>query len=122
MTCRRCPHHVRHGKLVGESQTITFADHCGLLLKQRQEVDPNARKVRGRGRPATEIVKRKVLPEGASTVCQHFPFIEDFDYFRCGIYQATFDSKGLKNDVVPTKDFQYSEHLAGVAVTDMELL
>lgn len=122
MACKRCPHHVRHGKVGDDGKSIEFTDHCGLRLKQAQELDPTGRKGRGRGRPAAEVVKRKPLPPGATTICVHFPFLPPFDYFHCKVYQETFESKGLRNGVVPTKDFQYSERLAGIAVTDMELL
>ena len=122
MACKRCPHHVRHGKSSVDGKSIEFSDHCGLRLKQAQEMETGGKKVRGRGRPAAEVVKRKPLPDGATTDCIHVPFDDNLDYFHCAVYQDTFDTKGLKNGVVPTKDFQYSERLAGIAVTDMELL
>lgn len=122
MACKRCPHHVRHGKLADDGKSILFSDLCGLKMKQMQEFEPAVKKVRGRGRPTTEVVKRKPLPNGITADCVHFPFPSQFDYFHCEVYQDTFESKGLKNGVVPTKDFQYSERLAGMSVTDMELL
>lgn len=122
MSCIRCPHHVRHGKLGEDGKTIVFRDHCGLRLKQTQDPEAMIKKTKGRGRAPTPVVKRKVLPQDANTDCVHFPFPDQFDYFHCAVYQETFDSRGIKNGVVPTKDFQYSEQLAGLAVTDMELL
>ena len=125
MTCnKRCPHHVHHGKVGDDGKTIRFSELCGLKMKQMQELDPPPRKGRGRGRPAAEPpVNRKLVPKpGDDPGCIHHPFSSQFDYFRCRVYEETFESNGLKNDVVPTKDFQYSERLAGQAVTDMELL
>ena len=121
MNCRRCPHHVRHGQLSDDGETITFKDICGLRHKQLVEPDLGPKKGRGRGRGPSEI-KRCPLPQGASLDCVHFPFNDTFDYFGCRIYQENFATQGIKNGVQPTKDFQYSERLAGVAVTDMELL
>ena len=122
MTCKRCPHHVRHGKIEADGKTIAFTELCGLKMKQMQDNECTGKKVRGRGRPTAEVVKRKPLPNGITSDCIHHPFPEQFDYFHCEVYQDTFESKGMKNGVVPTKDFQYSERLAGLAVTDMELL
>ena len=124
MTCKRCPHHVRHGKVGEDGKTISFSELCGLKIKQMQEQDPPPKKNRGRGRPAAELpVKRKILTQvGEDSNCIHHPFESQFDYFHCCVYVETFETKGMKNGVVPTKDFQYSERLAGVAVTDMELL
>lgn len=122
MSCRRCPHHVRHGQVAKDQQSIIFKDICGLRHKQAVDPECALKKTRGRGRTTTTEVKRKPLPNGATLECLHFPFEETFDYFCCEIYQENFATQGLKNGVLPTKDFQYSEHLAGLAVTDMELL
>lgn len=93
MACRRCPHHIRHGQ-VSEKQEITFQDRCALAMKAGKQED-----------------------------CLHYPFGRSFHYMNCSVYQATFKSAGVKNDVVPTKDFQYSEALAGGgSLTDMDLL
>ena len=54
--------------------------------------------------------------------CLHFPFPKIFDYIECKIYQETFKSSARKNDVIPTKDIQYSDVLSGSSITDMELL
>mgnify|MGYP000754820391 CR=1 FL=1 len=39
MSCRRCPHHVRHG-FAGDEGEIMFSDFCGLKIK-KQERDSN---------------------------------------------------------------------------------
>ena len=52
----------------------------------------------------------------------HFPFVEAFDYYHCEVYIEIFASKGIKNGVLPTKDFQYSKNFANISLTDMELL
>ncbi len=121
MSCNRCPHHVRHGQYNSKEQTIEFRNICGLRHKQAIDPETVQKKGRGRGRQTTEI-KRKPLPYGASLECLHYPFLTTFDYFACDIYQENFATQGLKNGVLPTKDFQFSEHLAGISVTDMELL
>lgn len=122
MSCRRCPHHVRHGQLGKDQSTFTFREICGL--RHKQSVDPECamKKTRGRGRVTNSEIKRKPLPLGATIDCSHYPFDESFDYFSCAIYQENFATQGMKNGVLPTKDFQFSEHLTGLAVTDMELL
>ncbi|MCB9228795.1 MAG: hypothetical protein H6618_04210 [Deltaproteobacteria bacterium] len=124
MTCKRCPHHVRHGKVGKDGKTIVFADLCGLKVKQKQDLEPLPKKGRGRGRPAAEPPPRKRPTQNVDEApdCIHYPFSSHFDYFHCQVYIETFESKGLRNGVLPTKDFQYSEHIAGIAVTDMELL
>lgn len=122
MSCRRCPHHVRHGQLGEDGRSMVFKDLCGLRVKQGQDHDAPIRKNRGRGRPPADNVKRKPLPPGASMECKHYPFAESFDYMLCPTYQEIFETKGLRNGAVPTKDFQFSETLSNVQVTDMELL
>jgi hypothetical protein len=54
--------------------------------------------------------------------CIHYPFPKVFDYLACEIYRSTFKGAAARNDVVPTKDFEYSESLASASITDMELL
>lgn len=122
MNCKRCPHHVRHGKVAEDRTTIAYTDLCGLKVKQLQDHEPQAKKTRGRGRPVAEVSKKKTMTSEDNTDCIHHPFPSEFDYFICKVYQETFESKGFKNGVIPTKDFQYSERLAGISVTDMELL
>ena len=122
MTCKRCPHHVKHGQIASDGKSMVFKDLCGLRLKQTMDPETTAKKTRSRGRPPAEIVPRKPLPPGQTTDCINFPFDEQFDYFTCTTYQEIFASKGIKNGAVPTRDFQYSEKMTGIPVTDMELL
>ncbi|MDB2447414.1 hypothetical protein N9W79_02180 [bacterium] len=123
MSCSRCPHHVRHGKFDKEEQTIVFSDLCGLLIKRTQDPEAIKPKVRGRGRPASQEGRLPRLPEGTSLECSQAPFPEsDFDYFMCPTYQDNFKSSGSKHNVVPTKDFQYSERLSSNSITEMDLL
>ena len=93
MLCKRCPHLVKHGHLATDGKTIAFKSLCGLKMKQKVE-------------------------EG----CAHFPFPDVFDYMECGVYQSTFKSATRKNDVVPTRDIQFSEALASGSITEMEYL
>jgi hypothetical protein len=93
MLCKRCPHHVRHGKVAADGKSIEFQDRCGLKMKS-----------------------------SIDQVCQHFPFPKVFDYIECDVYKATFKSTGIKNDVVPTSDFLYSDSFHSQPITDMELL
>ncbi len=122
MCFSKCPHHVRHGKLADDGKNIEFKNLCGLKMKREQDPEAIKPKGRGRGRPAAEVVKRKPLAPGETLDCANYPFDDQFDYFRCFVYQDNFQSTGLKNGVVPTRDFQYSESLAGDSITDMELL
>jgi hypothetical protein len=101
---------------------MVFSNLCGLRIKQTIDPELQPKKIRGRGRPPVDNVKRKALPEGATTSCAHYPFSSTFDYIACATYQEIFETKGLRNGAVPTKDFQYSESLSGISVTEMELL
>ena len=96
MMCKKCPHHIRHGKLAADGKNIEFTDRCGLLMK---------------------LEKR---PKDVD--CKKYPFTKGFDYLSCEVYQDIFKPAGNRNDVVPTKDFQYSDALSGSSITDMELL
>ena len=93
MSCKKCPHHVRHGQVAADGKTIEFKSRCGLRMKEQQQIE-----------------------------CAHFPFGKGFDYINCEVYLATFKTAGQRNDVVPTSDFQYSDKLAGSSITEMELL
>ena len=93
MLCKRCPHHVRHGVGATSGKGIEFQDRCGLKMR-----------------------------EDRNFPCKHYPFASVFDYATCDVYQTTFKSVGRRNDVVPTKDFQYSDAFAAASITDMELL
>ena len=37
MSCKRCPHHVRHGQLDAKTKQITFKDRCALKMKEAQD-------------------------------------------------------------------------------------
>ena len=91
MTCRKCPHLVRHGKLAADNKNIEFRSRCGL--KREEEVD-----------------------------CHKLPFPKIFDYLDCENYRATFKSSIQRNDVVPTRDIQYSEKVAASGLSNLELL
>jgi hypothetical protein len=123
MACKRCPHHVRHGKMASDGVTIVYSDLCSLRLKRVNQLDePPPRKVKGRQSRAPETSKCHIEHGKIATSCLHIPFPLQFDYVHCQVYQETFATKGLKNGVIPTKDVQYSPYLVGIAVTDMELL
>ena len=91
MLCRRCPHHVRHGKVDAATNAITFRDKCALKIKD--DLD-----------------------------CKHHPFPKVFDYQTCEVYKTTFKGSVDRNEVSPTKDFQYTDNIAVGSITDMELL
>lgn len=93
MSCKNCPHHVRHGQAGKDGKSIEFKNRCGLRMKDGKQED-----------------------------CHHYPFPKAFDYQRCDIYHATFKSAGTRNDVIPRSDFQYSERLKNNSLTEMELL
>jgi hypothetical protein len=54
--------------------------------------------------------------------CSHYPFQKYFDYSKCDVYIDTFKGVGQRNDVVPTKDFQYTDAFTSSSITEMELL
>lgn len=121
MLCKRCPHLVRHGQMAADQKTIEFRNMCGLLMRAERGDEPDASKAPKRGpkkQPTTTVKK----PISADKSCTHFPFPSVFDYMECPTYIETFKAAGRKNDVVPTKDFQFSEALSGSSITDMELL
>ena len=92
-SCKKCPHHVRHGQAAADGKSIEFKNRCGLRMKEAQSVD-----------------------------CHQYPFQKGFDYAGCDIYLAVFKTAGQRNDVMPTSDFQYSDQLATNSITEMELL
>ena len=119
MKCKKCPHLVKHGQ-VSDTGDIEFKSMCGLAMKRQVfEVygDPNKR-------PGRKGAKTKLAPVTPTEkeICIQAPFPEYFDYFECSTYQGTFKSTSRKNDVIPTKDFQYSDSLSGSSITEMELL
>lgn len=122
MLCKRCPHLVRHGKVASDGQ-IEFHENCGLKMKADlleagfEATKPGAR------RPAKKADKTPVkLDPKADYKCDQHPFPDVFDYLDCGTYRSTFKGGISKNDVIPTKDFQYSDVLNSGSITDMELL
>ncbi len=125
MLCKRCPHLVRHGQLGADGKSIEFQNVCGLLVRAERAEDLSRMEAAGgkgakKGPKKPAAVKKKA--PGPDKTCTHFPFPAVFDYIECTTYQTTFKSAARKNDVVPTKDFQYSDVLSGSSITDMELL
>lgn len=123
MACKRCPHHVRHGKVAADGATMVYTDLCGLRLKRATAPEESSpRKMKNRSLRSLEKPKASENQAKVNTECFQVPFPIQFDYLHCQVYQETFASKGLKNGVIPTKDLHYSPSLLGIAVTDMELL
>ena len=73
MTCKRCPHHVKHGQIASDGKSMVFKDLCGLRLKQTMDPETTAKKTRSRGRPPAEIVPRKPLPPVRQPTASTFP-------------------------------------------------
>ena len=121
MSCHRCPHHVRHGQMTKDGKTLQFKDLCGLKLKRLQDHEGLQKKPKGRGRQGADARFKKPLAT-KNTECIHHPFPRSFDYFNCMVYQKTFSTSGLRNNVIPTKDIHYSETISNVSVTDLEFL
>ena len=122
MLCKRCPHLVRHGQLGKDEKTIEFRSLCGLAIKQALMEEGGleaGKKPQRKGAKKAAPIK---VDMSVQQVCLHHPFPKVFDYIECDIYQGTFKSSSRTNDVVPTKDFQYSDALSGNSITDMELL
>ena len=112
---------MRHGQLAKDNKTIEFKSLCGLIIKQ------NLLEENGGVDPNKKMAKKPVKKSGAKVQlkkedCIKHPFPEVFDYIECEVYQGTFKSSSRTNDVIPTKDFQYSDALSGSSITDMELL
>ncbi len=122
MLCKRCPHLVRHGQYNQDTKEIEFKNLCGLVMKKNMAPDlmPEDLKAKGPKKPIKRPSKK--AEEELSVTCVNFPFPSVFDYIECSVYQETFKSASRKNDVIPTKDFQYSDVLSGSSITDMELL
>jgi hypothetical protein len=114
---------VRHGQLGEDNKTIEFKNLCGLIVKQQilRENGPEINTMKKNQRKPQKKSTKKSENE-LEQECQHYPFPEIFDYIECETYQSTFKSASRKNDVIPTKDFQYSDALNGSSITDMELL
>ena len=119
MKCKKCPHLVRHGQQAC-SGDIEFKSMCGLAMKKQVfEVYGDLNKRPGRKSAKTRLA---AVPPTDKQLCAQAPFPDYFDYFECPTYQGTFKSTSRKNDVVPTKDFQYSDSLSGGSITEMALL
>ena len=93
MSCKKCPHHVRHGQVAADGKSIEFKSRCGLRMKSGKDVE-----------------------------CTNYPFGKGFDYMGCAVYVDVFKTAGQLNDVVPTSDFQYSDRMSQSSLTEMELL
>jgi hypothetical protein len=91
-------------------------------MKREVDVDAVRTKPRGRGRPAAEPTKRVPLSPGETVECIQYPFNDDSDFYKCSVYQNHFHSRGLRNGVMPTKDFHFFENLNTESITEMELL
>lgn len=37
MLCKRCPHHVRHGKVGKDGKSIEFSEKCGLKMSENRD-------------------------------------------------------------------------------------
>lgn len=122
MLCKRCPHLVRHGQVDAETQQIEFKSLCGLVMKKHMAPDPTAEELKAKGPRKGAKKPSKKGEEEPNMECVNYPFPGVFDYIECSVYQETFKSTTRKNDVIPTKDFQYSDILSGSSITDMELL
>ena len=126
MACYKCPHYVRHGRMDSQQTKIVFEDVCGLKIKRSSTVDQTLK--RPKGKVKSRNVKQYMMPSEQEppkyqeVSCPHLPFKTDFDYLNCTVYRDTFESAGVRNSVVPTIDFEYSENLTGASVTDMDLL
>ena len=120
MLCKRCPHLVRHGLASSDGRQIEFRNMCGLVMKASFNAE-NGNEVPNKKGPKKSKPAATKEPE-KEQICLHHPFPKIFDYMECRIYQETFKSATRKNDVVPTKDIQYSDILSGNSITDMELL
>lgn len=95
MSGGRCPHFVRHGRAEGkaDNRRLVYHDRCGLKMRANEHVE-----------------------------CMHYPFPRTFNHVNCDIYHQVFKPGTAKNDVIPTKDFQYSGALPTDSITDMKLL
>ena len=125
MSCKRCPHLVRHGQM-SESGNIEFLNSCGLLMKAEiLELGADCFKKPGR-KPTRKPEKPPNRPPpkvpDEKHTCEKYPFGNDFDYFMCEVYSVTFKGGDRKYGVVPTGDIQYSDAINSNTITDMELL
>jgi len=121
MSCRRCPHHVRHGFAEADGN-IAFYDLCGLRVKKLENAEadkPNPKKI---AVDKKALIVPKPKKYGEEQFCEQIPFASDFEYMQCPAYIETFKTNVHKNNVVPTRDFQYNDTFNGSAITDMELL
>jgi hypothetical protein len=131
MSCKRCPHHVRHG-FAGDNNQLEFGDYCGLKIKQQdRELGLAAEKAGVVKKNAKTIIERKgaeakpARPKKYSKklMCEKVPFDLSFEYRGCEVYIYTFKAVSVKNDVVPTRDFEFSDvFTGGPSLAEMELL
>ena len=95
MNGARCPHFVRHGRAEGKAgnRKLVYYDRCGLKMRANEHF-----------------------------ACPHHPFSRTFDHSQCEVYHQVFKPGVARNDVMPTKDFQYSGTLPADSLSDMKLL
>ena len=122
MSCQRCPYHVRHGRVGADGKSIEFSDLCGLKIKAQEREESAKEKHEPKKAGAKAVFREKPKYYGKEFECINMPFEKSFQYRLCDVYLQTFKTPGMKNDVIPTKDFQYSDAFAGNSITDMELL
>ena len=125
MLCRRCPHLIRHGFLAEDGKNFEFRHICGLLARaKRADETKDGCPPASPKKMAKKPVERPKKPQGPEEQlnCENHPFPKVFDFIECQTYQKHFKTTARKNDVVPTKDFQYSDVLNSGSITDMELL
>ncbi len=123
MACKRCPHHVRHGKASKDGKSIVFSDLCGLKIRAIEKPEDPSSKPGPKTSNPPKIVDRPPHPGyGPEVNCQEYPFGDRFEYRLCDTYIEIFKTPGMKNDVMPTKDFLYLDSLNVSSITDMDLL
>ena len=69
-----------------------------------------------------EFKDRCGLTMDKEVMCSHVPFDLRFNYRECDQYMVAFKSSVERNDVVPTKDINYSSRLSKSSFSDMDLL
>jgi hypothetical protein len=120
MACKnRCPHHVRHGHANAQGEVV-FEDVCGLRVKMLQKKDEKPVHGRKPERKAGATIQTKRF--SPKETCDKVPFGPLFEYTSCDVYLDTFKTPGKRNDVMPTRDFNFSDKLVGASITDMDFL
>ena len=101
--------------LIDEEERAELLEYA----KERKQLELPNRKKKNKPPP---LINKNIIDNILNFQCENYPFPDNFNQIECKFHQKIFSTKGSKNNVLPTKDFQYLEKMGNFSVTDLELL